>query len=197
MKTSADKRRRRRKQTPPTAIATVLATFPSDGGCITRAQLIERTGLEKTYVWRKITLLTAERLVYSHRRGCFKLTPEGEARRAAMGDAALTLGRKRFADREEPDFQDRLWTAARLERKGSVDSFIALAARDDDKAPVQSAHHYLKLLVQHGVMQRVSPPRRRPVRFAMIRDLGPRRPHLVEGRLFDPNANRFLERSPA
>lgn len=96
--------------------------------------------------------------------------------------------RTRLLRADSNTFQARLWRALRIQKKGTLDDFIALAEPGGMKGPRTTADHYFRALHRCGYLGVMA--RRRPGTaptsnghrvFILIKNTGPRSPRLAKG----------------
>lgn len=105
--------------------------------------------------------------------------------------------------RKGPDntFRQRLWNAFRIQKKATLPQLIEIAREKRDGNVEANALKFLKSLVRAGVAARM-PTREKGhaltspghVRFALVRDLGPRAPQAANRHLVNLNATDDVDR---
>lgn len=138
----------------------VLAAL-QPGQCLIVDHLAQATGLENRAVVRGVALLINRGLASRAEVGCYNITLEGEAFRAAgkvikcgpTGPLSRPGRRPRKAT-----LRDRLWAAIRMRGKASIAELLELAA--DPAKPAgngySNAQHFLDALAKAGWLSELS-----------------------------------------
>lgn len=133
--------------------------------------------------------------------GCYVITPKGAE--AAASGAKIAPGPKgplTGVTRARAGFQARLWRALRIEKKGCLPDFIALADPRGLRDARGAAGRYLRELELAGYLKAL--PRRAAGNaptspgykvWLLVRDTGPLAPRRRKGAVFDPNTREIFE----
>jgi len=136
----------------------------------------------------------------------YTVTPKGEAFIAAGKVIKPGPKGKLAAPRTlaKETFTDRLWKALRQSpnKRATVNELVELAgAIGNVKTALTAAHRYLKALSEVGITQKMAHRAKGFaltsngfVRYAILKDRGPKAPVIYRDYIFDPNANERIAR---
>lgn len=181
----------------------ILGAIGAADDCVTVAEIAAATEVGRRQVARSCGLLLRRGLVARKRRGRYALT---EAGRAALEAGAKLRSGPKGAHEGRPSprsgtFRERLWRALRLLEKATVPELVTLAAKGDERDPVNSAQRFLRVLDRAGYV--VPLKRRAPgtaptsnghKRWVLVKNTGPLAPVHRQSRkaVFDPNTGQTI-----
>lgn len=168
------------------------------GACVRRADLAAELDLDPLCVSGYAHELCKAGLVEAApkrgrgpQRGWYRLTDAGRAY-LVDPEASAPPTRRSAGERFE-----RVWRAVRAQKRGDIASLLAVvhdatAALPDDMA-AEKVRGYLRALEAAGVVRRIAVGTVN-ARWLLLDDLGPLAPvrQTASGRLWDPNARRYL-----
>jgi hypothetical protein len=141
--------------------------------------------------------LVARDLIARKRTGCYVVSLHGKAAAAAgLEIKSGPKGRMTGTRAGTNSFQARLWRALRIQNKGTLNDFIALAEPGAMKNPHNSADQYFRALTLAGYVSVLA--RRRPGAaptspgfkvFVLIKNTGPRSPRFAKAGKFVRDLN--------
>lgn len=149
-----------------------------------------RLGIGKDGAHRAIHVLVRRGLATQARYGFYRITDEGRAFLAS--GRQVNRGRHARSPRSirTDTFRARLWRAARVARRFTINDLVQITAGPEDRAPRSGANRYIKALERAGILRRLPGPRNQAGRWLLLRDIGPRPPAVNKRAtaVFDPNS---------
>lgn len=172
-----------------------IARLLAEGPCLTTAEIVARTGLERRAAATACGLLVRREWVDRLERGCFVLSPKGRAALAngetiSCGPAGPLTQRARRPKRRT--VQDKIWATIRIRRKVDLTTLVEMSSGGRD-----TVRRYVDRLARAGYLAEL---RREPgsaptsngfKRWTLVDDTGPAAPIFkpTTGAFFDPNTN--------